>query len=57
MDRIRAENITDTRSEAAIIASLLLKPEMYFYAEDKLTPEHFSNTVNKAVYTDRKSVV
>lgn len=51
MDRIRAENITDTRSEAAIIASLLLKPEMYFYAENKLTPEHFSNTVNKAVYT------
>lgn len=50
MDRIRAENITDTKSEAGIIASLMLKPEMYFYAEDKLVPEHFSNAINRAVY-------
>lgn len=50
MDRIKAENITDTKSEAGIIASLMLKPEMYFYAEDKLVPEHFSNAINRAVY-------
>ena len=51
MDNIRAENITDTKSEAGIIASLFLKPEMYFFAEDKLLPKHFSNPVNIAVYS------
>ena len=45
------KDITDVHSESGIIASLILDPKMYFFAEDYLQPEHFSFVDNKAVYT------
>ena len=41
--------IRNIEAEAAVIASLLLNPELYFYSED-LEPNHFTEEANAYVY-------
>ena len=45
----RSVDIRNIEAEAAVIASLLLNPELYFYSED-LEPNHFTEEVNAYVY-------
>lgn len=45
----RSVDIRNIEAEAAVIASLLLNPEMYFYSED-LEPNHFTEEANAYVY-------
>lgn len=53
----RPEDITDVASESGIISSLMLTPSLYYYSEDYLTPGHFSNPENKAVYAGIENVM
>lgn len=41
--------VRDVSAEAGVVASLLLKPELYFYSED-LTPKHFTDEANGYLY-------
>lgn len=45
----RSVDIRNIEAEAAVIASLLLNPELYFYSED-LEPNHFTEEANAYVY-------
>lgn len=45
----RSADIRNIEAEAAVIASLLLDPELYFYSED-LEPNHFTEETNAYVY-------
>ena len=47
---MRAEDIVSIDSEAGIIASLIHKPELFFYSEH-LLPNHFTKKDNRYVYT------
>ena len=42
-------DIKNIESEAGIIASIILKPELTFYSEE-LRPNHFSDEQNAYVY-------
>lgn len=42
-------DISDIASEAGVIASIILKPELVFYSE-QLTPHHFTNQQNGYMY-------
>lgn len=44
-----ASDLNDIASEAGVIASLILNPELCFYSED-LTPHHFVNEQNGYMY-------
>lgn len=46
-------DVVDTAAEAAIVASLVQKPELIFYSEH-LLPQHFSNEQNKCLYATIK---
>lgn len=49
-DRLRSpSDICDVGAEAGVIASLILKPELYFNHE-LLLPKHFTNESNKYMY-------
>lgn len=45
----RSADIKDIEAEAAVIASLLINPELYFYSED-LEPNHFTEETNAYLY-------
>lgn len=44
-----ATDINDVTSEAGVVASAILQPELVFYSE-QLTPHHFSNEQNAYLY-------
>lgn len=48
-DGSRSAEIRNIEAEAAVIASLLVNPELYFYSED-LEPNHFTEETNAYVY-------
>lgn len=48
-DSARSVDIRNIEAEAAVIASLLVNPEMYFYSED-LEPNHFTEESNAYLY-------
>ena len=48
-DEIKSADIRNIEAEAAVIASLLINPELYFYSED-LEPNHFTEESNAYIY-------
>ena len=48
-DTMKATDIRNIEAEAAVIASLLINPELYFYSED-LEPNHFTEEANAYIY-------
>ena len=48
-DQLRASDICNVEAEAAVVASLLLNPELVYYSED-LTPHHFTVETNAYLY-------
>ena len=53
---MRADDINSRESEAGILATLIHKPEWYFYSE-QLLPNHFSDRSNSCIYTAIKELV
>ena len=51
----RSADIRNIEAEAAVIASLLVNPEMYFYSED-LEPNHFTEESNAYLYFSLKEL-
>ena len=51
----RSADIRNIEAEAAVIASLLINPEMYFYSED-LEPNHFTEESNAYMYFSLKEL-
>ena len=49
MDEKKVCDIKNIESEAGIVASIILKPELTFYSE-QLKPNHFSDTQNAYIY-------
>ena len=48
-DGSRSADIRNIEAEAAVVASLLVNPELYFYSED-LEPNHFTEESNAYLY-------
>lgn len=46
---MKSTDIRNIEAEAAVIASLLINPELYFYSED-LEPNHFTEEANAYIY-------
>ena len=46
---MKVGDIRNIEAEAAVIASLLINPELYFYSED-LEPNHFTDEANAYIY-------
>lgn len=49
MSGINVCDISDVSSEAGVVASVILRPELVFYSE-QLTPHHFTNEQNGYIY-------
>lgn len=50
MERSARDNLENLNSECGVIASLIQKPALYYFAEE-LQPSHFSDPENRMVYT------
>jgi len=48
-EEMKSADIRNIEAEAAVIASLLINPELYFYSED-LEPNHFTEEANAYIY-------